>query len=57
MEEDLLDSIQSDEQDEEILEQIEVRKKAAKRSFSSVVNKRKLSRYELDEVMSEDAVV
>ncbi len=48
---DLFDELQHEEDDEEILEEIEEKKKAARKSFSSVVNKRKLSKYELDEVM------
>ena len=50
-ENDLFEELQHEEQDEEILSEIEARKKEAKKSFSSVVNKKKLSKYELDEVM------
>ena len=49
--EDLFDEMQHEEQDEEILNEIEARKKAAKKSFSSVINKKKLDKFELDEVM------
>ncbi len=48
---DLFEELKHEEDDEEILEEIEEKKKAARKSFSSVVNKRKLSKYELDEVM------
>ncbi len=48
---DLFEEMQREEQDGEILEEIEEKKKAARKSFSSIVNKRKLSKYELDEVM------
>jgi len=48
---DLFEELQHEEQDQEILQEIESKKKAAKRSFASVVNKKKLSKYELDEVM------
>ena len=48
---DLFEEMQNEEQDDEILEEIEERKKAARKSFSSIVNKRKFSKYELDEVM------
>jgi hypothetical protein len=48
---DLLDEMEHKEEDESILTEIENKKRAARKSFSSVVNKRKLSRYELDEVM------
>ncbi|GEM_PF-4892812 len=57
MEEDLFDEIQHEEQDEEILDEIEAKKKAAKKSFSSVINKKKLNKFELDEVMDEGSVV
>lgn len=48
---DLLEEIEHEEKDGEILDEIEQRKKAARKSFSSVINKKKLSKYELDEVM------
>lgn len=48
---DLFEEIQHSEEDEGILDEIEQRKKEAKRSFSSVINKKRLSKYELDEVM------
>jgi len=48
---DLFEEIQHEEQDEEILSEIEAKKKAAKKSFSSVVNKKKLDKQELDEIM------
>ncbi len=49
---DLLEEIKHEEADEEILDEIEQRKKAARKSFSSIINKRKLSKYELDDVMA-----
>ena len=48
---DLFEEMQHEEQDKEILNEIDARKKEAKKSFSSVVNKKKLSKHELDEVM------
>lgn len=51
-ESDLFEEMQHEEDDEGILEEIEEKKKAARKSFSSIVNKRKLSKYELDEVMA-----
>jgi hypothetical protein len=48
---DLFDELQHEENDEEILEEIATKKREAKRTFSTVVNRRKVSRYELDEVM------
>ena len=48
---DLFEELQHEEQDEEILNAIEAKKKAAKKSFSSIVNKKKLNKHELDEVM------
>jgi len=48
---DLFEEMEHEEQDEEILSKIEQKKKEAKRSFSSVINKRKLDKHELDEVM------
>ena len=46
---DLFEEIEFEEQDEEILTEIEQKK--SKKSFGSVINKKKLNRYELDEVM------
>ena len=48
---DLMEEIEHEAQDEEILNAIEAKKRAAKKSFSSIVNKKKLSKYELEEVM------
>ena len=48
---DLFEELQHEDADEEILGEIAQKKKAAKRSFSSVINKKKLNKYELDEVM------
>lgn len=48
---DLLEEMEHEEADEEILDEIEQRKSARKKTFSSVINKRKLNKYELDEVM------
>ena len=47
----LFDELEQEERDESILEEIEAKKKAAKKNFSSVINKKKFSKYELDEVM------
>ncbi len=48
---DLFEELQHEEQDGEILEEIEEKRKATRKSFSSIVNKKRLSKYELDEVM------
>ena len=48
---DLLEEIQHGEADEELLEEIAQRKSARRKTFSSVINKRKLNKFELDEVM------
>ena len=48
---DLLAEVQHEAADEQILAEIATRKRAAKRSFSSVINQKNLSKYELDEVM------
>ena len=50
-EDNLFEELQHEEQDEDILEEIEAKKKAAKKSFSSVINKKKVDKSELDEVM------
>ncbi|MBI3034664.1 hypothetical protein HYY72_05900 [Candidatus Woesearchaeota archaeon] len=41
-----------EEEDEETLDELKKANKARSRSFSSVINKKKLSKYELDEVMA-----
>ena len=48
---DLFEELQHEEQDEEILDEIEAKKKANKKSFSSVINKKKVDKFELDEIM------
>ena len=48
---DLFEEMQHEASDERILDEIAAKRKAAKRSFSSVINQKKLSKYELDEVM------
>ena len=49
---DILDELESKEEDEEVLEEM-ARKRREKRqkSFLAVVNKKKLGKHELDEVM------
>ena len=48
---DLFEELEHEERDESILEEIEAKKKASRKNFSSVINKKKFSKYELDEVM------
>ena len=38
-------------EDEETIEELKKANKAKRRSFSAIINKKKLSKYELDEVM------
>lgn len=48
---DLLDAFEAEDADQEILSQINAKKNASKKSFNSVINKKKLDRFELDDVM------
>lgn len=48
---DLLEEMEHEEADEEILDEIEQRKSARKKTFSSVINKKRINKFELDEVM------
>jgi len=48
---DLLGELESREEDEGILEELAEKRRKAHKSFLSVVNKKKLSKFELDEVM------
>ena len=48
---DLLGQFESQEEDEEILEELAEKRRQKQKSFLAVVNKRKLSKLELDEVM------
>ncbi|MBI3037157.1 hypothetical protein HYY73_05425 [Candidatus Woesearchaeota archaeon] len=48
---DLLGQFESQEEDEEILEELAAKRRERRKNFISVVNKKKLSRHELDEVM------
>ncbi|MBI3052097.1 hypothetical protein HYY74_06630 [Candidatus Woesearchaeota archaeon] len=41
-----------EEEDEETIEELKKLSKARHRSFSQVINKKKLTKYELDEVMT-----
>ena len=48
---DLLEQFESQEGDEEILEELAEKRRQKQKSFVSVINKKKLTRHELDEVM------
>jgi hypothetical protein len=48
---DLLDEMESQEEDEKILEELSEKKKERNKTFKSIINKKKVSEYELDEVM------
>ena len=48
---DLLEQFESWEEDEEILEELAEKRRQRQKNFTSVVNKKKLTRHELDEVM------
>ena len=48
---DLLGQFESQEEDEEILEELAEKRRQRQKSFLAVVNKKKLSKHELDEVM------
>ena len=48
---DLLGQFESQEEDEELLEELAEKRKQKQKSFLAVVNKRKLGKHELDEVM------
>ena len=47
----LFEEFEQEERDESILDEIEAKKRASKKSFGSIINKKKFSKYELDEVM------
>ena len=47
----LLEQFESQEGDEEILEELAEKRRQKQKSFVSVINKKKLTRHELDEVM------
>ncbi len=48
---DLLGELESQEEDDEVLAELAEKRKQRQKSFLSVVNKKKLSKFELDEVM------
>lgn len=48
---DLLGEFESQEEDEEVLEELAAKRKERQKNFISVVNRKKLSRHELDEIM------
>lgn len=48
---DLLGQFESQEEDEEVLEELAAKRRERQKSFLAVVNKKRLSRHELDEVM------
>lgn len=47
----LLEMFESQEEDEEVLEELAEKRRQKQKSFTAVINKRKLTRHELDEVM------
>ncbi len=47
----LLDEFENREEDEELLEELAEKRKQRQKSFLAVVNKKKLSKFELDDVM------
>jgi hypothetical protein len=49
--EDLLGEFEAQEEDEGLLEEMAEKRKERQKSFISVINKKKLSKFELDEVM------
>ena len=51
MENNILEELEQDAQDEKILEEIQQSKNASKRSFDSMINNKKLSKKDFDEVM------
>ena len=48
---DLLEMFESQEEDESTLEELAEKRRQKQKSFTSVINKKKISRHELDEVM------
>ncbi len=48
---DLLGELESQEEDDEVLQELTLKRKERQKSFLSVINKKKLSKHELDEVM------
>ena len=48
---DLLGEFESQEEDEEVLEERAQKRRQRQKTFIAVVNKKKLSRHELDEIM------
>ncbi len=48
---DLLGQFESQEEDEEVLEELAEKRRQKQKSFTAIINKRNLSRHELDEVM------
>lgn len=48
---DLYEEMESEAEDEEILE--EMKEKKTKKSFTEIINKKKISKFELDEALNE----
>ncbi len=48
---DILEQFESQEEDEEILEELAEKRRQRQKSFVTIINKKKLSKHELDEVM------
>lgn len=48
---DLLDELESREEDDEVLEELSQKRRERQKSFISIINKKKLGKHELDEVM------
>lgn len=48
---DIMEELESLEDDDEVLQELSQKRKERQKSFLSVINKKKLSKHELDEVM------
>ena len=47
----LLGELESQEEDEEVLEELAAKRRQRQKTFLAVINKKKLAKHELDEVM------
>ena len=48
---DLLQELESQEEDEQVLQELAAKRRQRQKTFIAIVNKKKLSKHELDEVM------
>ena len=48
---DLLQELESQEEDEQVLQELAANRRQRQKTFIAIVNKKKLSKHELDEVM------